>query len=83
MGRGRGKPERKINAKLGFKSIVCGGFHRNPYPLVLCCCNRYQLSRVLPQAYHPLFVWSTVLFNGRYGYEFLIAILYDAIFRSF
>ena len=22
------------------------------------------------QAYHPLFMWSTVLFNGRYGYEF-------------
>ena len=36
-----------------------------------------------PQAYHPLFVWSTVLFNGRYGYEFRIAFPYDAIFRAF
>ena len=28
-----------------------------------------EIVFVVPQAYHPLFVWSTVLFNGRYGYE--------------
>ena len=42
-----------------------------------------RMSKVKAQAYHPLFVWSTVLFNGRYGYEFWIAFLYDAIFRAF
>ena len=29
-----------------------------------------MLREIVPQAYHPLFVWLTVLFNGRYGYEF-------------
>ena len=39
-------------------------------------------ARLRTQAYHPLFVWSTVLFDGRYGYEFWIAFLYDAIFTA-
>ena len=30
----------------------------------------FMIGQVGAQAYHPLFVSSTVLFNGRYGYEF-------------
>ena len=37
---------------------------------ILARRSRAKIPMARPQAYHPLFVWSTVLFNGRYGYEF-------------
>ena len=39
-------------------------------------------ENVKSQAYHPLFVWSTVLLNGPYGYEFWIAFLNDVACRT-
>ena len=49
----------------------------------LCESRGTQQTFVAAQAYHPLFVWPTVLLNGRYDYEFWIAFLNDAIFRAF
>ena len=44
---------------------------------------RRPLKQGLSTGLPSVFVWSTVLLNGRYGYEFWIAFMNDAIFRAF
>ena len=43
---------------------------KSKYPKEYSNIKKNGHQRLKAQAYHPLFVCSTVLFNGRYGYEF-------------
>ena len=69
----KGVPFKKIEARKRFHFYIEKNekFSRVEICHVLGNASLVSIKfQVRTQAYHPLFVWSTVLLNGRYGYEF-------------